>query len=275
MDLTSIPDSNKWLIFTDLDGTLLDHHSYSFAAAQPALDQLSRLGVPVILNSSKTPAEIAQIAADLALSTPQIAENGSIIYYPEKKRSYVLGTDYKTICTVLDKIRQDYHFSFSGFHDWNAEEIAEHTGLSLKAAELASLRQGSEPLLWEDQKAHFDDFGQLLLEHSLVLKQGGRFWHVMGQTDKVKAMNYLQKEYMKNWGVKPFTIALGDSANDKDMLAAADIAVIVKNPEGTPFSLSSSNNSTPHHLIKTNLTGPAGWNEAITHLLNKSLEIRK
>ncbi|MDT8419474.1 MAG: hypothetical protein RQ754_03500 [Desulfuromonadales bacterium] len=29
-------------VFTDLDGTLLDHHEYSFAAAQPAFDQIGR-----------------------------------------------------------------------------------------------------------------------------------------------------------------------------------------------------------------------------------------
>lgn len=268
MDLKTIPESKKWLIFTDLDGTLLDHHTYSFAAAKPALDQLKRLGVPVIINSSKTPAEIAQIANELGFDTPQIAENGSVIYYPEEKRSYKMGADYNTICSVLNKIRQQYAYSFSGFHDWSTEEIATLTGLSIEAAREASRRQGSEPLLWKDQKAHIDGFRQLLQESGLELKRGGRFWHVMGQTDKVKAMNYLQQEYKKDWGVKPFTIALGDSANDEEMLAAADVAIIVKNPEGTPFTLASADGSTPYHLIKTTLSGPAGWNEALTSLLS-------
>ena len=30
----------KTLVFTDMDGTLLDHHTYSFDAAKPALNAL-------------------------------------------------------------------------------------------------------------------------------------------------------------------------------------------------------------------------------------------
>ncbi len=271
MHLTTIPDTKKWLIFTDLDGTLLDHHTYSFLAAEPALSQLKQLGIPVILNSSKTLAEIAQISSDLNLDTPQIAENGSIIYYPKENHTHTLGANYTTICKVLDNIRQEYSYSFSGFHDWKADEIAERTGLNLEAAKNASQRQGSEPLLWEDDEALLDDFRQHLQENSLELKRGGRFWHVMGKTDKVEAMHYLQKEYIKDSGSNPFIIALGDSANDKDMLTSANIAIIVKNPEGTPFTIDSANSPIPHHLIKTTLEGPAGWNEAITYLLNGPL----
>ncbi len=271
MDLITLPDTKNWLIFTDLDGTLLDHHSYSFSAAKPALSQLNQRGIPVILNSSKTLAEIAQIADDLNLDTPQIAENGSIIYYPKEKITLTLGANYKTICSVLDDIRQEYSYSFSGFHDWNAEEIVACTGLELEAAQNASQRQGSEPLLWTDDEAFLEDFRKHLHKHLLELKRGGRFWHVMGQTDKVEAMRFIQKKHKKESGSNPFIIALGDSANDKDMLTAANIAIIVKNPKGTPFTIDSVNCPTPHHLIKTTLEGPAGWNEAITHLLNGSL----
>ena len=268
MDLSTIPSPKHWLIFTDLDGTLLDHHTYSFAEASPALEQLAQLDVPVLINSSKTPAEIAQISDDLNLDTPQIAENGSIIYDPKEQISHTLGADYRNICTILDKLRQEHGFQFSAFHDWSAEEIAEHTGLDIEASRKASQRQGSEPLLWDEQSAAIDEFRALLLENDLELKRGGRFWHVMGQTDKVTAMRYLQKKYAAKWGFEPFTIALGDSANDKDMLAAADVAIIVKNPKGTAFAL-PTNRSTPQHLIRTRLIGPAGWNEAITQLLRE------
>ena len=42
------------LIFTDLDGSLLDHHSYSFAPAVPLLAELDALGIPVIPITGKT-----------------------------------------------------------------------------------------------------------------------------------------------------------------------------------------------------------------------------
>ena len=39
----------KLVIYTDLDGTLLDYDSYSHAAADALLDELEGHGVPVII----------------------------------------------------------------------------------------------------------------------------------------------------------------------------------------------------------------------------------
>lgn len=48
----------NYLVSTDLDGTLLDHHTYSWHAALPALQKCSELAIPVVLNTSKTLAEV-------------------------------------------------------------------------------------------------------------------------------------------------------------------------------------------------------------------------
>ena len=48
-----------YIFFSDLDGTLLDHENYDWSAAKPALSELKRQGLPLILASSKTAAEIA------------------------------------------------------------------------------------------------------------------------------------------------------------------------------------------------------------------------
>ena len=52
--------SNKpsYLIFTDLDGTLLDHFSYSHAPADQLIPVLQHAGIPIIINTSKTFAEV-------------------------------------------------------------------------------------------------------------------------------------------------------------------------------------------------------------------------
>jgi mannosyl-3-phosphoglycerate phosphatase len=46
------------LIFTDLDGTLLEQATYSFEAALPALQALRERNIPLIICTSKTRAEI-------------------------------------------------------------------------------------------------------------------------------------------------------------------------------------------------------------------------
>ena len=48
----------NFIIFSDLDGTLLDHHTYSFENAQPALDLVKKNNIPLILVSSKTRMEM-------------------------------------------------------------------------------------------------------------------------------------------------------------------------------------------------------------------------
>ena len=51
----------QYLVFTDLDGSLLDHHNYSYSDALPQLRQLERRGIPVIPASSKTRVEIERL----------------------------------------------------------------------------------------------------------------------------------------------------------------------------------------------------------------------
>ena len=55
------------LVFTDLDGTLLDHNDYGYGPALPALTELKARDIPLVLASSKTAAEIAPLHHDLGL----------------------------------------------------------------------------------------------------------------------------------------------------------------------------------------------------------------
>ena len=69
------------VIFSDLDGTLLDHQSYEFTAAQPAINFIKENQVPLILVSSKTKDEMIHYQSELGISgLPFVVENGSAIY---------------------------------------------------------------------------------------------------------------------------------------------------------------------------------------------------
>ena len=46
------------LIFTDLDGTLLDSETFSFNNAKKFINEIVELGIKIIPNSSKTSKEI-------------------------------------------------------------------------------------------------------------------------------------------------------------------------------------------------------------------------
>ncbi len=67
------------VVFTDLDGTLMDHDSYDVAPAQAALEALAARSIPVVPVTSKTRTELEPLMARLGLSGPAIAENGAVI----------------------------------------------------------------------------------------------------------------------------------------------------------------------------------------------------
>lgn len=263
------------LVYTDLDGSLLDHDDYGFAAAQPALSQLRALHIPLIPVTSKTLAELQVLGQQLGLQHPLIVENGCVIclpdgYFPlpengECRAGYRLlrlAPDYPALLAELQQLRHDHGFRFRGFHDMDAEEVARETGLSHAAAELARQRLCSEPLAWQDSESAMADFRQALAGRQLRLVKGGRFWHVLSQADKGSALRQLAALYRAH-GLPAFTsLALGDSPNDCSMLQAADIAALIRHKDGSVMDC-----KTQGHSIQTMEPGPAGWNAAVLQVL--------
>lgn len=257
----------KLIIFTDLDGTLLDHHNYSWEAAAPALKRLKELDIPLILCTSKTAAEVAQLHGQLELRTPYITENGGAVISPADDHSgtssaHFFGKTYTEILALLEKIRTILPCNYTGFNDMNVDEVATATGLIPYQANLSKQRQCSEPLIWQDSDAQLERFTRRLQQEGLKLIRGGRFYHVLdGNTDKGIALKWLQSQLSDDQG-QSFTVALGDSPNDLNMLEAADLAVII--PAANGGRLAPRNKK----LLHASLPGPAGWNQTILSILD-------
>ena len=247
------------IIVSDLDGTLLDHSSYSYAAARPALNELQRRNIPLILNTSKTRAELADILADIGLRTPYIVENGSAIYSADHDLISTLGASRTALISVLAAARQA-GFSFTAYSDMNTSDLVEHTGLTQIQAEQSLQREYTEPLLWRDSEQALESFRHFVQAQNLQCVQGGRFLHIMGNCDKGMAMRELiQRCYPHTSGP---VVALGDSENDRAMLEQADIAVVVRSARHEPLKISGQG-----RVIITEATGPQGWCDAILAIL--------
>lgn len=267
---------NKLIVFTDLDGTLLDHYSYSWEAAEPALSALREAGVPLILNSSKTSAEIAQLRDALDNHDPYVIENGSAIvipagYFthrepsPDDPEVVCFGADYADIRQHLVDLREAGDFRFVGFGDLNDEEVASLTGLDAPAASRARQRSSSEPVLWQNGPARLEAFRKALEDRGLQLTQGGRFLHVSAAGNKGAAVEWLGRCFACERGLDAMiSIGLGDGPNDRPMLEAVDYPVIIRSDHGLPMPLDNT-----EHLIRTQKPGPAGWNEAILELIDR------
>ena len=264
--------SRQLLVFTDLDGCLLDHFSYSYEPARPALIELKSRKIPLILSSSKTLAELADLSAELNLSTPFIVENGAGVILPdgyftapvgdlESNEGLLLktfGAGLLDVVRILHELRDEYGFMFSGFSDMTSTEVADLTGLSIAGAEKARQRLFTEPLLWQDSDQNWLIFSQRLNDAGLSFLRGGRFIHITGGGDKGMALDWLRGCYEKETGSLPLVMALGDSDNDVAMLAKADYPVVVRSPVHQPPVIEGRAG-----IIFTEKTGPAGWNDAV------------
>ena len=263
------------VVFTDLDGSLLDPADYSHTAAVPALTRLRETGIPVVAATSKTAAEVIALYQRLDHEHPFIFENGGGIgipdgYFPHYKGGrregryhlHLNGRPYPGIVACLRDLRERFGWRFTGFADWDVEQVIARTGLSRDAAQAAKKRLVSEPLLWEDDPAALTEFARHLREQNLHLEQGGRFLSVQGVADKGQAMQQLAKLYADHRGGRVTTIACGDSPNDRGMLMAADLAVVIPDPGGRHLAIPRTDG-----VYCASVQGPAGWSEGIEHFL--------
>lgn len=260
---------SRLIIFTDLDGTLLDHHSYSFDAAKPALDMIKTQAHPLILVSSKTRVEIEKLQSEMGIEAPFVCENGSAVYWPEVDGAntvwehVVFSKPRSEILHTLQLLRNKHDYHFQSFNDWSIDQLADNTGLSHAQAELAAQREYTEPLLWTDTADRFEMFKLQLSEFNLRAVQGGRFISVMGQFDKLDGVNFFSKQLTAKSDAT--IVALGDSPNDEQMLNAADIAVVIKSPRSDSLKIDN-----PKQIIYTKKTGPEGWQEAMVSILENN-----
>jgi mannosyl-3-phosphoglycerate phosphatase len=257
------------LVFTDLDGTLLDHDTYSWEPARPALERMRKLNVPLILNSSKTVAELELLHRELGLDAPYVAENGAVVCLPDEGgRRVVLGVERADILAALEEARREHGWKFRGFAEMSDAEVAGLTGLAIEDAARARQREGSEPLVWQDQAEAVFDFAEFLARAGLTLTRGGRFLHVLGQADKARAMLWLRRRYLAQHGKGGLrTVAAGDSPNDASMLRNADIAVVIPHADGVRVQVRGR--------VRTMIApapGPAGWNACMMELLDQHFE---
>lgn len=265
--------SRRLLIVTDLDGTLLHPRTYSFKAARPALELLRQRNIPLVLCSSKTRAELEAHRKRLDNVHPFISENGGGIYLPagyfafpefgDQRGGYeviTLGSPYEEIRKRFVALRERLGTAVRGFGDMSIVEVAALTGLTLEEAGLARQREFGEPFIFPHRPS--DRFLREIEGEGLRWTQG-RFFHLMGDHHKGRAVDMLKKLYERHTG-PVMTIGIGDSLNDLPLLLAVDVPVLVKKATGKH----DARINIPG-LVRTKGIGPAGWNEAVMSLIGE------
>lgn len=261
-----------WVVFTDLDGTLLELETYAYDHAQPAVELLKTRQIPLIFCSSKTRGEQEFYRHELKVEDPFVVENGSAIFipkdyfnfsYPYQKSAsgyhiIELGRPVAEIRHSLAKIRTRLKLNFYGYGDLSIAEISRLTGLDEEGAKRAAQRDYSETILESELSPDLLPWLQrdLILE-GLTGVTGSKFYTITGAgSDKGHAVLLLSVLFRRKFG-RVVTIGLGDSSNDAPFLAVVDRPFLVQKSSHHWAELNLP------HLEKVEGVGPVGWRNVI------------
>jgi mannosyl-3-phosphoglycerate phosphatase len=249
--------SIQYLVMTDLDGTLLDHSNYKWNSAQVALSYLKEHEIPVIVNTSKTMAELQTLLKELKLEhEPYVVENGSAVVLPaftdsisskklfnelkvhsqfkkiDEQYIWSLGKDRREICDWFYSLRTRHGWNFEGYNDWTIEALMEKTGLTKSKAKESKQKLFSEPFQWFDSEVNFKTLESLAERDGYTILKGGRFYHLQGNVDKSSPFSFFRQYHNLIWPESSPVkiIALGDSQNDVAMLDNAEYGICIKSP---------------------------------------------
>ncbi len=271
----------RYLIFTDLDGTLLDHENYSFGNNKKMILKIINNKNEIIFNTSKTFSECKKLLKELKLlNMPFSTENGAVLYFPKIKfnkikNSSSFGRYWKIKIAKLSsknwhqflKLKQK-KYKFLIAHDLSLKILKKYTNLNNSNMMLD--REASQIILWEDNLTKLKQFKKdLKFEKNGVLIKGSRFMQISSICNKRIAKKLISHAYDIQFRDKYSmnTIALGDSKNDIDMLNSCKYSCLIKNFSDTYPKLRPNKKN----VFKSSKLAPDGWSEVL-YKLNKILE---
>ncbi|MEO0986694.1 MAG: HAD-IIB family hydrolase [Cyanobacteria bacterium J06639_14] len=236
------------ILFSDLDGTLLNGETYAYEAAVPVIEQLKKQGIPVVPVTSKTRAEVETLIQEIGLTDPFVTENGSAIYIPRETcpfelpegeddgpyRVLPLGVPYVMARAGLKAVAQEIGRPLKGFGDLSVEQVQHLTGLDTKDAQQAKMREFTEPFLTPKNTTP-EKLETAAGEMGFRVVVGDRFSHLIGmEAGKGAAVHKLVSLYKPTFpeGEPIVTVGLGNSPNDLDMLANVDRAIVLPGKSG-------------------------------------------
>jgi mannosyl-3-phosphoglycerate phosphatase len=267
------------------DRTLSEPGAYSLPDVQAAVNFLAARGIPLVINSSRTRAEIERLHQTLQVRTPFISEYGGALFLPHGSFPFLpgrarpavgcdvieFGRRYPEVVDVLRLTCREMKLDIVGFAGLSIDEAARELGVALVEAQLAKLREYSELFRLVDGKdAMRSRFFRALRRRGLRCWPAGGHHLVTATADRAESLRTLRAIWKQAWG-DPILIGLVESDDDVVWLRYVDIAVIVQNEHAGVPARALSKLPTAH---VTRASGPRGWSEAIFEYVGGLLSSR-
>jgi len=261
--------TSKILIFTDLDGTLLDRDNFKFDKVINYVRELIQKDIHIIPNSSKTLGEINNFNRELDEDLPFIVENGAAIYklnlinssFPEK---ISLSRETSEISKIFEKkVSIKFRSKCRFINKLSIDKQEKILGLSKQKIRFALNREYTIPLLFDGSKNEKTSFFKSVSDAGLSLQEGGRVINLCDKVSKAQAMKKVIKIFKKIVKEELITIGVGDNFNDLEMLKNSDIPCLVFNDKFTMEKININN------CLVSKKPAPEGWEEVVKLALDK------
>jgi mannosyl-3-phosphoglycerate phosphatase len=275
----------RHLIFTALEGALVDPRTDSFAGGEEALSELELRKIPFVLLTARTREEIEPIRRKLGHNHPFVTENGGGIFFPDgyfslripgavrtaRYLSIAQGRPYAEVCEALDEIAEECAVGVAGFHHMSLREVADNTGLRPRDAELARAREFDEPFYFTsaDDKA-IARFVETARERGFDARSGPAFWHFSAKCDAARAVRTLSQLFREATHIKLRLVGIGGGQDDLPWLRTVDQAILIPDSReaAAPSENSQENPGRTRTIVMGDAPGAAGWNKAILNIIS-------
>lgn len=259
------------IVFSDLDGTILDKNTYSYNQSLNSIHWLKENSIPLIFCSAKTRAEMESLRNEIGVKDPYIVENGSAIIIPKDYFSSNSGEENGESITIeigarlenfrsrLTAVLESRGIKYESFAEMTNDALSKYTGLTPYQAELARKREYTMTLIFprnEERmraRAAIESIGLNCFSGSktLTIGDGG---------NKGSAVRKLSELYAREYQDLT-SYAFGDGENDMSMLNEVDFPILVQNAPGkwTEGRL--------QRIIKIPLVGPEGFAKGVAEIV--------
>jgi len=279
--------ARRVVVVTDIDDSLLEPGARALPSERAALDFLASRGIPLVINSSRTHAEIERIQETLRLLTPSISEHGSALFIPpgcfpsipdraaRAVGGHVIefGRPYHEVVEAVRITGRELGVEIVGFADLTNEDAARELGVSDVEAQLAKLREYTELIRIADETdARRSHVLNALRRRGLRCWPIGRHHLVSATRDRAESLLTLKALWRHGWGEPPCIVGFGNSEDDVNWLRYADLAVIVQDDHAgvDPRILSKL----PTAQVSQR-PGRLGWSDAILESVGALVNARE
>lgn len=236
------------LVFSDIDGTLLDSQHRLTDETKAVIRQLTASGVSMVLASARPPHAMAELAAELQLNTPLVCYNGALIVRQDETNEFtsqqslpVERLDALLVYQILQQhcpevslsIYSNDHWYVDKVDAWHRQETA-ITGFQPEVLRLKDFLKEyhpvhkflcmGEPAALDAAVKNLDASG--ILDISYYRSKDTYLEITNHQVSKLTAMNLMAQALQ----IEPEEIfAIGDNYNDLPMILSAGIGVAMGN----------------------------------------------